>query len=237
LKLEELKKQVCQANKALAQYKLVTLTWGNISGKSEDGNFVVIKPSGVDYASLSPDIMVVVDRAGKKVGGKLSASSDTPIHLEIYNAFPDVFGIAHTHSTYATMFAQANLSIPCLGTTHADQFKGDIPLTRMITEAEVKSAYEVNTGKVIVERFENLDPLVMPAVLVLGHGPFTWGSTPREALENSVALEALAKMAYGTIVLRPGGIPFPEYLLRKHFLRKHGPDAYYGQGKGGDKNE
>lgn len=232
--LEELKFEVCRANKKLAEYRLVALTWGNVSGLSADENYVVIKPSGVGYEDLKPDELVVVDREGEKVEGRLSPSSDTPIHLEIYKAFSGLFGIAHTHSVYATMFAQANLSIPCLGTTHADHFNGDIPVTRLITEEEVNSGYEVNTGKVIVERFNNLDPLQMPAVLVVGHGAFTWGRNPLEALNNSVALEEVAKMAFGTSLLRPGEKTFPDYLLRKHFQRKHGPDAYYGQKKTGD---
>jgi len=233
--LEELKQKVWQANQGLSQYKLVSLTWGNISGMNEDRSFMVIKPSGVGYEELKSDDLVVVDKEGQKVEGHLSPSSDTPIHLEIYNAFDSLFGVAHTHSVYATMFAQANMSIPCLGTTHADHFYGDIPVTRMITEEETNLGYEINTGKVIVERFEKLDPLKMPAVLVVGHGAFTWGRSPHEALFNSVALEDVAKMAFGSVLLRPNGIPFPDYLLRKHFLRKHGPDAYYGQKRGGDK--
>ena len=233
--LEELKHKVWQANQGLFHYKLVALTWGNISGLSADRDFIVIKPSGVSYDELKPNDLVVVDRDGKKVEGHLSPSSDTPIHLEIYKAFNGLFGVAHTHSVYATMFAQANLSIPCLGTTHADHFCGDVPVTRMITEKEVNSGYEANTGKVIVERFAKLDPLKMPAVLVVGHGAFTWGCSPQEALFNSVALEDVAKMAFGSVLLRPDGIPFPDYLLRKHFLRKHGSDAYYGQKKTGDK--
>jgi len=233
--LEELKHKVWQANQGLAHYNLVALTWGNISGMSADRDFMVIKPSGVGYDELKSNDLVVVDRDGKKIEGHLSPSSDTLIHLEIYKAFDGLFGVAHTHSVYATMFAQANQSIPCLGTTHADHFNGDIPVTRMITEEEVNSGYEVNTGKVIVERFEKLDPLTMPAVLVVGHGAFTWGHSPQEALFNSVALEEVAKMAFGAVLLRPDGIPFPDYLLRKHFLRKHGPCAYYGQKKIGDK--
>jgi len=233
--LEELKHKVWQANQGLAHYKLVALTWGNISGMSAERDFMVIKPSGIGYEELKSDDLVVVDRDGQKVEGLLSPSSDTPIHLEIYKAFDGLFGVAHTHSVYATMFAQANMSIPCLGTTHADHFCGDIPVTRMITEEETHSGYEVNTGKVIVERFEKLDPFKMPAVLVVGHGAFTWGKSPQEALFNSVALEDVAKMAFGSVLLRPNGIPFPDYLLRKHFLRKHGPDAYYGQKKTGEK--
>lgn len=233
--LEELKHEVWKANQGLEKYKLVSLTWGNISGLSADRDFIVIKPSGVGYNELKSDDLVVVDMDRQKVEGQLSPSSDTPIHLEIYKAFDGLFGVAHTHSVYATMFSQANQSIPCLGTTHADHFYGDIPVTRMITEEEVDSDYEVNTGKVIVERFEHLDPLKMPAALVAGHGAFTWGKSPDEALFNSVALEDVAKMAFGTFLLRPNGIPFPDYLLRKHFLRKHGPDAYYGQKKTGDK--
>lgn len=233
--LEELKLEVLGANQGLEKHNLVVLTWGNISGMSADRNFMVIKPSGIGYENLKLDDFVVVDREGKKVEGHRSPSSDTPIHLEIYKAFDGLFGVAHTHSVYATIFAQANLSIPCLGTTHADHFYGDIPITRMITEDEVNSGYEVNTGKVIVERFEKLDPLKMPGVLVADHGVFTWGPSPQDALFNCVALENVAKMAFGTVLLRPKGIPFPDYLLHKHFLRKHGPGAYYGQKETGDK--
>lgn len=232
--LEELKEQVWRANQDLERHGLVALTWGNVSGLSKEREHVVIKPSGVGYRELVPDDLVVVDLCGRKIEGRLAPSSDTPTHLEIYKSFEALYGIAHTHSVYAAMFAQANQSIPCLGTTHADHFNGDIPVTRMITQEEVEGGYELNTGRVIVERFESLNPLEMPAVLVVGHGAFTWGKSPEEALRNSVALEKVAKVAFGTLLLRPEGFPFPDYLLRKHFRRKHGPKAYYGQKETGD---
>ncbi|MGD2294843.1 MAG: L-ribulose-5-phosphate 4-epimerase AraD [Candidatus Aminicenantes bacterium] len=232
--LEELKEQVWRANQDLERYNLVSLTWGNVSGLSQDREFVVIKPSGVGYRDLMPDDLVVVDKSGQKAEGRLSPSSDTPTHLEIYKALDGLYGIAHTHSPYATMFAQANQGVPCLGTTHADHFNGDIPITRMITREEVSKDYEANTGKVIVERFTSLVPLEMPAVLVAGHGAFTWGKSPEEALLNCVALEEVARMAFGTLLLQPEGVPFPDYLLKKHFRRKHGPEAYYGQIKFGE---
>lgn len=235
MRLEELRKRVYQANIDLVDLGLVTLTWGNVSGLDKESGIVAIKPSGVDYKDLAPENLVLVDLAGNRVEGDLNPSSDTPTHLELYRAFDRIAGVAHTHSDYAGMFAQARLAIPCLGTTHADHFNGEVPLTRMITQEEVEADYEGNTGKVIVERFERIDPQEMPAVLVAAHGAFAWGSSPERAVINSLALEKTAKMAWGTLSLAPEVPPFPEYLLRKHYQRKHGPQAYYGQKTGEQK--
>ncbi len=235
MRLEELRKLVYQANIDLVDLGLVTLTWGNVSGLDKESGIVAIKPSGVDYKDLAPENLVLVDLAGNRVEGDLNPSSDTPTHLELYRAFDRIAGVAHTHSDYAGMFAQARLAIPCLGTTHADHFNGEVPLTRMITQEEVEADYEGNTGKVIVERFERIDPQEMPAVLVAAHGAFAWGSSPERAVINSLALEKTAKMAWGTLSLAPEVPPFPEYLLRKHYQRKHGPQAYYGQKTGEQK--
>lgn len=235
MRLEELRKRVYQANIDLVDLGLVTLTWGNVSGLDRESGIVAIKPSGVDYKDLAPENLVLVDLAGNRVEGDLNPSSDTPTHLELYRAFDGIAGVAHTHSDYAGMFAQARLAIPCLGTTHADHFNGEVPLTRMITQEEVEADYEGNTGKVIVERFERIDPQEMPAVLVAAHGAFAWGSSPERAVINSLALEKTAKMAWGTLSLAPEVPPFPEYLLRKHYQRKHGPQAYYGQKTGEQK--
>lgn len=233
--LLELKEKVWKANLDLVKYNLVTYTFGNVSGIDRDQNLVVIKPSGMAYEELMPDDMVVVDLEGNKVDGRLNPSSDTPAHLEIYKAFGKTFGITHTHSLYATMFAQAHKEIPCLGTTHADHFYGPIPVTRMMTEEEITEAYEKNTGLVVIERFANLDPMEMPGVLVASHGVFTWGKSPDEAALNGMILENIAKMAWGTLMIdaQRGRIPYS--LLDKHFHRKHGPDAYYGQKKGEEK--
>lgn len=233
--LEELKERVCRANQDLAKYNLAPLTWGNVSGFDRGRELVVIKPSGIGYAELTPSDMVVVDLEGRKVESRLNPSSDTPTHLILYKSFGWIGGVTHTHSAYATMFAQAGREIPCLGTTHSDHFKGDVPLTRLISRNEVEKDYEANTGKVIVERFAGLDPLLMPAVLVVGHGAFTWGRSPEEAVLNSRALESVAKMAWGSLLIGARRDQFPEYLLSKHFRRKHGPDAYYGQKKKGAK--
>lgn len=230
-----LKRQVWKANLNLARYQLVTLTWGNVSAIDRKKGVVAIKPSGLSYKELKPSDIVLVDLNGKIMEGRLNPSSDTPSHLELYKGFEEIFAVAHTHSEYATIFAQANMEILCLGTTHADHFKGTIPLTRMITRREVEEDYERNTGKVIVERFKDLEPLNMPAVLVPGHGAFTWGRTPDEAVKNSLALEKAAKMAWGTLFLNPQIRKLPEYLLQKHYQRKHGPKAYYGQKR--SKNE
>lgn len=233
--LLELKEQVWKANLDLVKYGLVTHTFGNVSGVDRGEGLVVIKPSGMAYEELMPDDMVVVDLEGKTIEGRLNPSSDTPSHLEIYKAFPEIRGITHTHSEYATMFAQANREIPCLGTTHADHFHGTIPLTRMITEDEIKEGYEKNTGKLVVERFEEIDPMEMPGILVIGHGVFTWGKSPREAVINGMLLESIARMAWGTLVLNERCEAIPDCLLEKHFQRKHGPDAYYGQKGRGEK--
>jgi len=232
--LERLKDEVWRANRDLERHGLVTLTWGNVSGMSPEEKLVVIKPSGVGYGELVPEDLVVVDMSGHKIEGALAPSSDTPIHLEIYRAFPGILAVAHTHSTYATIFAQVQMSIPCLGTTHADHFKGDIPVTRMMTKEEVESDYEINTGRLIADHFRDSDPEEMPSVLVAGHGPFTWGKSPQEALLNGVALEKVAEMALGTMLLKQNAVPFPDYLVQKHFQRKHGPKAYYGQKKTGE---
>ena len=231
--LEELKAKVCEANLALVRGGLVTLTWGNVSGISEDREWVVIKPSGVDYDAMRPKHMVVVDLDGNVVEGDLRPSTDTPSHLALYKAFNAIGGVTHTHSTHATMFAQARIEIPCFGTTHADHFFGAVPVTRPLTREEVDAAYEANTGEVIAERFATINPVEMPAVLVAGHAPFTWGATATAAMNNAVALEAVAQMALGTMTLgKLSGDDAPaleDYMLNKHYQRKHGKDAYYGQ--------
>ena len=229
--LLELKEKVWKANLDLVKYNLVTHTFGNVSGMDRDQGLVVIKPSGMVYEELMPDDMVVVDLEGNTVDGRLNPSSDTPSHIEIYKAFPEVGGVTHTHSEYATMFAQAGKEIPCMGTTHADHFCGTVPVTRMITEEEIAENYERNTGKVVVERFTDLEPMDMPGVLVAGHGVFTWGKSPEDAALNGMILEKVAKMAWGTLMLDAQCNSIPDCLLNKHFHRKHGPDAYYGQKK------
>ena len=231
MNLDALKNAVCAANLDLLKYKLVSLTWGNVSGIDREQGLVVIKPSGVPYESLKPEHMVVIDLEGRKTQGNLNPSSDTPSHLEIYKAFLEISGITHTHSEYAVMFAQAYREIPCLGTTHADHFNGSIPLTRRITKEEVEENYEKNTGAVIVERFKALNPLEMPAVLIPGHGAFTWGKSPEDSLKHSLILEKVAKMAWGSLMLNPESTQLPNYLLDKHYQRKHGNKAYYGQKK------
>jgi L-ribulose-5-phosphate 4-epimerase len=232
--LLELKEKVWKANLDLVKYNLVTSTFGNVSGMDRDQGLVIIKPSGMAYEELMPDDMVVVDMEGNTVDGWLNPSSDTPSHLEIYKAFHGVAGITHTHSEYATMFAQANKEIPCLGTTHADHFYGSVPVTRMMTEEEIEENYEKNTGKVVIERFADLDPVEMPGVLVASHGVFTWGKSPEDAALNGMILEKVAKMAWGTLMLDAQREGIPDSLLNKHFRRKHGPDAYYGQNKRGE---
>jgi L-ribulose-5-phosphate 4-epimerase len=227
--LEQLKEEVCQANLDLVAHGLVTLTWGNVSGISDDRRHVVIKPSGVAYDQMRPEQMVVVNLDGTVVEGQLRPSSDTPTHVLLYRHFQGIGGITHTHSRYATMFAQARVEIPCYGTTHADHFSGPVPLTRPLTEREVDEAYEVNTGQVIIERFQSLDPVAMPAVLVAGHGPFAWGKTVPQSVHNAVALEAVAEMALGVLRLRPDAPLLEQYVLDKHYQRKHGANAYYGQ--------
>lgn len=229
--LEELKRQVWEANMKLPEYGLVTLTWGNVSGIDRNKGLVVIKPSGVPYADLKPEHMVVLDLLGNKVEGDLKPSSDTATHLVLYNAFDNIGGVVHTHSPWATAFAQAGSSIPAFGTTHADYFYGDIPCTRKMTEEEIKGQYEKETGNVIVETFKGMDSMNIPAVLVNMHGPFTWGKDADDAVQHSVILEEIAKMAIATatISINPGVGPMDKALLDKHFLRKHGKNAYYGQ--------
>ncbi len=227
--LKDLKKKVYEANLQIVEYGLVTLTWGNVSGIDRNEGLVVIKPSGVDYAKMSPDDMVVVDLNGDVVEGDLRPSSDTPTHVELYKNFKEIGGITHTHSEYATTFAQALVEIPCYGTTHADHFNGVVPVTRFLTEKEVDESYELNTGKLIVERFKNLDPVAMPAVLLAGHAPFTWGKDPEDSVKNSLVLERVAKMALNSLRLNPDLEGLPGYILKKHYLRKHGANAYYGQ--------
>jgi L-ribulose-5-phosphate 4-epimerase len=227
--LIDLREKVCNANHDLVKYNLVTLTWGNVSGIDREKGLVVIKPSGLSYDEMQPSDMVAVDLEGNVVEGTQNPSSDTVTHLKLYKAFENIGGIAHTHSKYATMFAQAGVEIPCLGTTHADSFCGPIPLTRFLSEEEIKQGYEENTGTVIIERFTDIKPLEMPAVLVRGHGPFTFGKTPQAAAENSHILENIAEMAFGTYQINPDCEDLPDSILKKHYSRKHGPDAYYGQ--------
>ena len=229
--LERLKEEVLQANLSLQRHGLVTLTWGNASGIDRGRSLVVIKPSGVDYVALTAGDMVVVDLAGKIVEGSLRPSSDTPAHVVLYSACPAIGGVVHTHSTFATMFAQACREIPCLGTTQADLFHGPVPLTRFLTADEVRDDYEANTGRVIVERMAGLDWESTPGVLLAGHAPFTWGSDTDAAVRHAVALERIAHMAFGTMLLNPESGALPRYVLDKHHRRKHGPDAYYGQKK------
>lgn len=227
--LQELKEQVMLANQELQRQGLVIYTWGNVSGIDRERGLVVIKPSGVAYEELAPEKMVVLDLEGKIVEGKLRPSSDTPTHLELYRKFSEIGGVVHTHSKWATIWAQAGRGIPCRGTTHADYFYGEIPCTRILNEEEVAQAYELNTGRVIVERFQGINPLEMPAVLVAEHGPFTWGRDCHEAVHNSVVLEQVAEMAYFTRLLTGHDRPISRHVLEKHYLRKHGPGAYYGQ--------
>ena len=227
--LKQLKEEVFQANIDLLRNRLVILTWGNVSGISRADGYVVIKPSGVDYEIMKPADMVVVDFDGKIVEGKLRPSSDLPTHLRLYKEFSSIGGIAHTHSMYATMFAQACKEIPCFGTTHADHFNGSIPVTRFLTKEEVESKYEENTGSVIIERFTSLDPESMPAVLVGGHAPFAWGTSANDAMKNILILENVAQMALGSLQLNPNLVQLPSFIQEKHYQRKHGPNAYYGQ--------
>jgi L-ribulose-5-phosphate 4-epimerase len=229
--LDALKEEVFRANTELVRLGLVTGTWGNASAVDRSRGIVVIKPSGVDYASMAPGDMAVVDLDGRAVGPGLRPSSDTATHLELYRAFEGIGGVVHTHSPHATMFAQASREIPCLGTTHADHFRGAVPVTRFLSEEEVRGEYERETGRLIVERFRGLDPLATPGVLVAGHAPFAWGAHAAAAVENSLVLERVAQLALGTLGLDPGIGALPEYIQEKHYRRKHGPDAYYGQGK------
>ncbi len=229
--LETLKEQVWKANLDLPKYGLVTFTWGNVSGIDRDKGLIVIKPSGVPYEDLKPEHMVVLDLEGNRVEGDLKPSSDTPSHLVLYKNFPEIGGVVHTHSPWATSFAQAGQGIMPLGTTHGDYFYGEIPCTRNMTEQEIKGEYEKETGNVIVETFKDrkINPMDIPAVLVNQHGPFTWGKDAAEAVHNAVVLEEVAKMAWRTLMLKPGIEPMDQNLLDKHFLRKHGANAYYGQ--------
>ncbi len=229
---EELKIAVCEANLELQKHQLVIYSWGNVSGIDRSAGLVVIKPSGVSYDQLTPEKMVVLDLEGKIIEGTLNPSSDTPTHLELYRNFETIGGICHTHSPNATMWAQACKEIPCFGTTHADNFYGPIPVTDIMTNEEIHEDYELNTGKVIVRRFTGLDPMHIPAVLVANHGPFTWGTNPAAAVVETVVLEQIAAMALGTITINPDQDPISRALLDKHYLRKHGKNAYYGQPRG-----
>ena len=227
--LEELKRQVCEANLELPRRGLVTYTWGNVSGIDRERSLVVIKPSGVSYEDLTPDMLVVLDLNGNQIEGTLNPSSDTRTHLELYKAYPALGGVVHTHSTHAVAFAQARRDLPALGTTHADYFYGPVPCTRELTPAEVDEDYERNTGKVIVETFSarGIDPVHVPGVLCASHGPFTWGKDPAQAVYHAVVLEEVARMALLTLTIDPAAAPAPQHVLDKH--RKHGPGAYYGQ--------
>lgn len=231
--LEELKEKVYLANMELPKRGLVTYTWGNVSGIDREKGLFVIKPSGVEYDELKPSDMVVMDLQGNKVEGDMNPSSDTKTHLVLYNAFPQVGGIVHTHSPYAVAWAQAGEDLPCYGTTHADYFYGSIPCARHLTQAELDEDYEKNTGVTIVETFKErgLDPMAVPAVLCFSHGPFTWGKDPAQAVYHSVVLEECAKMGLFTKMINPNAAPAPQRMQNKHYMRKHGPNAYYGQRK------
>lgn len=236
--LEELKAKVCKANLDLVKHGLVIFTWGNVSAIDRASGLVVIKPSGVSYDNMKPSDMVVVDLDGKVVEGDLNPSSDTPTHLVLYKAFPEIGGVVHTHSTYATAWSQAGLDIPNIGTTHADYFHEDIPCTRKMKKAEVFGEYEKGTGNVIVERFQKMNPMDTPAVLVRNHGPFTWGKDADNAVHNAVVLEQVAKMGFISMTLNLSTLDIVNHqpsmnplLIEKHYSRKHGPNAYYGQKK------
>lgn len=231
--LENLKKQVFDANLALPEHGLVKFTWGNVSAVDREKEWIVIKPSGVDYKTMTYEDMVIVDFDGNKIEGELNPSSDTATHIALYKAFPEIGGIVHTHSPWATSWAQAGVDVPALGTTHADTFYGDVPCARFLTEAEISTAYEKETGHVIVETFKErgIDPMAVPAVLLKGHGPFTWGKTPEDAVMNSVVLEEVCRMNYYAKAINPLSSVLPQAVLDKHYLRKHGKDAYYGQKK------
>ena len=229
--LQELKRQVYEANMLLPKYGLVTFTWGNVSAIDRESGLFVIKPSGVEYESMKPEDMVVMDLNGNRVEGKLRPSSDTPTHLELYKAFPEIGGIVHTHSSYATSWAQAGRDIPCYGTTHADYIYGEVPCVRCLTKEEIDEAYETNTGKLIVSEFKRSKKEIraVPAVLCKNHGPFTWGKDAKDAVHNAVVLEEVAKMAYRTESINSKVEPAPQELQDKHYYRKHGAGAYYGQ--------
>ena len=228
--LEELRKQVLEANLELVRAGLVLYTFGNASGISRADGLVAIKPSGVPYETMRPEDLTITDLEGRVVEGKLRPSSDLDTHLELYRTFPAIGGVVHTHSRYATVWAQAGREIPCLGTTHADYFRGAVPVTEPMPANEIQAAYELNTGKAIVRRFASLDPTEFPAVLVTGHGPFCWGPTAHDAAHTAVVLETIAHMAYLSVTLNQGVGPLDATLVDKHFLRKHGAKAYYGQG-------
>ena len=227
--LEELKEKVYRANIDLVKHGLVIFTWGNVSGIDREKGLMVIKPSGVDYDVMTPDDMVVIDiRTGEKVEGKLKPSSDTPTHLALYRAWPEIGGVVPTHSTYATAWSQAGIDLPNIGTTHADYFHKAIPCTPDMTEPEVTNDYELETGNVIIKRFEDMNPMHTPGVLVKNHGPFSWGKDPHDAVHNAVVMEQVAKMAFIAYQVNPG-LTMNPLLIEKHYLRKHGPGAYYGQ--------
>ncbi len=225
--LEDIKQQVFKANLELVEYNLVVFTWGNVSCRC--GDYMVIKPSGVKYEEMCAEDMVVLDMQGNRVEGKYNPSSDTPTHLELYKAFPQVNGITHTHSSYATSFAQAGMPLAPMGTTHADYFYGTVPCTRNLTQEETEEAYEKNTGKVIVETFEDKDPNAIPGVIVRNHGIFAWGKDAHESVHNAVVLEEVAKMNFRALLLNPNAGTVRQYILDKHYNRKHGKNAYYGQ--------
>lgn len=228
--LENLKKEVCEANLLLPEYGLVTFTWGNVSAVDRESGMLVIKPSGVPYKGMTPDDMVVIDlETGRTAEGKYKPSSDTPTHLELYRAFENIGGVVHTHSRWATSFAQAGVGIAPMGTTHGDYFYGEIPCTRLMTPEEIKGEYEKETGRVIIETFKGTDPLTVPAVLVQSHGPFAWGVSALDAVHNAVVLEEVAFMNYHAVSLNPGAGHMQSELLDRHYLRKHGAGAYYGQ--------
>lgn len=228
MSIEELKQQVFRANIDLVDHGLVIFTWGNVSGIDRERGLVVIKPSGVSYDQMTAEDMVVVDMEGNRVEGKYKPSSDTATHLELYKAFPETGGVVHTHSTYATAWAQAGCDIPNIGTTHADYFSNDIPCTRDMTKDEIMGNYEKDTGTVIIERFKGLNPAHIPGVLVKNHGPFAWGKDPHDAVHNAVVMEQVAKMAFISRQVNPQ-LTMNSWLIEKHFSRKHGPNAYYGQ--------
>lgn len=227
--LEELKQLVYEANMLLPKYHLVTFTWGNVSAIDREKGLCVIKPSGVDYQVMKPEDMVVIDMEGNRVEGTYNPSSDTATHLELYKAFPEMGGIVHTHSSWATSWAQAGRSIPCYGTTHADYFYGEILCARSLTAEEINQKYEKNTGLVIIETFKGKDPMASPGVLCTNHGPFAWGKDAHEAVHNAVVMEEVAKMAYRSEQLNPDIQAAPQVLQDKHYFRKHGANAYYGQ--------
>lgn len=231
MQIKELKKRVCEANLALVKHRLVNSTFGNVSGIDRKLGMVAIKPSGVPYNDLTPEKIVVVDLSGKVVDGNLKPSMDTMTHLMLYLSWSEIGGVCHTHSPFATAFAQAEKPIPCLGTTHADHFYGEIPVTRQLRMMEVRTDYEKNTGRVILETFKKIKPMEMPGVLVAKHGPFTWGKDEMDAVNNSLLLEEIAKMTFMTFQLNQKIRPVAKYILDQHYLRKHGPKAIYGQNK------